>query len=390
MKEHSIFSPSRLKRIIACPASIPLEQVLFNNGKLKPQKPSIDAEHGSNLHDITHRVTPPFVTKRNILDTYDLSIDDKSYVQDCVDYLNRLIKAIGHNNYVVLSEHKVSLASWGISDVWGTSDKIILDMQRFHVDIIDWKFGFGAVLAEENEQLLAYAAGAIGVDSNIKTITLHVVQPPVNSYSTYDLTYFDLFEWVHKTLAIAVNNAKRTDIQAFNPGKEQCQWCPCALFCDARYTQVQAEASHLFEMQKFLPEHLTFEQINELISFGNDIQEAISMYTRSIMAQLSAGSSVPGWKLVRGKSNRRWKDETAAMSWLADNTKNIDQMFVTKFASPAQAEKLNKQLKANKDFQNLYEKPPGKISLAAESDPRPSISPDSNAESVFSKYGDPA
>ena len=239
--EHSNYSPSRLSRIIKCPGSVGLIDSLMITKTISESKPSSYAAHGTMLHKALEKCYSDSATLKS------LDNDDKFLVTECMDYLQILITSLGHHNFMVKSESRVGLDAWGIPDVWGTLDYRIIDPIKRHIDIIDWKFGAGVpVYSKENPQLLAYAAGAVGWPTTIQTITLHVVQPAIENTSSWTLTINELYEWVHGTLAIAINKCSG-DIEEFNPGIEQCRWCEAQNHCETRINQAYDLAVRLFD-----------------------------------------------------------------------------------------------------------------------------------------------
>ena len=223
-KHHSIYSPSKLERIILCPGSIPLEQALG----LPPKNSNPDADHGTVLHDYIHDFTTDPKSNARVL-----SIEDQCLINDSLDYYYALLNSLDNDQYKVYSEVKVSLLQWGLPDVYGTADKVIIDRLNQHMHILDWKFGFIMVLARMNPQEMAYAAGSLTLPTYIEKVTLHIVQPKIDNYSHWTTDLLGLSNWVHGTLAPAINECKY-GTPKFNPGEKQCQWCPCKNHCDDR------------------------------------------------------------------------------------------------------------------------------------------------------------
>lgn len=381
--EHSNYSPSRLKRIIECPGSVGLIDSLMLVKAVSVDKPSSYAAHGTMLHKVFERFYASVASGYEELDK-----DDQFLVRECVDYLEVLIASLGHNNFMVKSETQVSLEPWGIPDVWGTSDYQVIDPIKRHVDVIDWKFGSGVpVYAKENPQLLAYAAGAIGWPTTMQTVRLHIVQPAIENFSTWKISINELYEWVHGTLAVAINKAA-SETEIFNPGLEQCRWCEASNHCRARIDQAQEYASRIFEASKTLASCPSSEELTKLIDMAPLVQSAIKSILFYVQTDMLKGAKYPDLKLVRGRSNRKWVDEKKAVKWLSEHTE-IDDLFSSKLRSPSQMEKELKALKKNDDFKKLYEQPEGKITLVGMSDKRPAIQTEEKAIDVFADYKAP-
>jgi len=381
--DHSNYSPSRLKRIIECPGSVGLIASLALTKAISEDKPSSYAAHGTMLHKVFDRYYSGVESGYDYLDK-----DDQFLIRECEDFLEILLASKGHTNYMVKSETRIDLSDWGIPDVWGTSDYQVIDPIKRHVDVIDWKFGSGVpVYAKENPQLLAYAAGAIGWPTTIQTVTVHIVQPAIENFSSWELTIEELYEWVHGTLAVAINKAA-SEIDEFNPGIEQCRWCEAQNHCRTRFDYVQSLATRIFEANAKLAECPTPEELVSLIDQAPMVEKAIKSIILYVQTEMLKGVSFPGVKLVRGRSNRKWIDTKKAVEWLSENTE-IDDLFVSKLRSPSQLEKEVKSLKKNDDFKKLYEQPEGKITLVGLSDKRPAIQDTTTAVDVFANHQAP-
>lgn len=330
------------------------------------------------LHDVTKKYL-----SKDPKELEGLELDDRVLVEDAMDYLDLVIKSIGHSYYHTAAESSVDLTSWGLPDVWGMLDYMIHDSVKRHVHIIDWKFGAGVIVfARENPQLLAYAAGAIKWPTTVQEITLHIVQPAIEHYDTWELSIHDLYNWVHGTLAVAINKCHNDGIDKFNPGVSQCRWCEAKNFCEARTTFVQEAAVKFFEAKEKLATCSTMEDLVKLLEMAPLVEETIKSIRLYLQIELEKGNVVPGMKLIRGRANRIWIDENDAITWLAKNT-SIEELFTSKLRSPSQFEKEVRTLKKNEGFKTLYETPEGKISMVPESDGRPAIQTDSGAINVF-------
>jgi len=383
MAEHAKYSPSRLERILNCPGSVQLIEALIKNSYIPAkQETSSYAAKGTELHDYVHKVS---IHGLDILS--NLNPVDKGLVLECIDYLDMLVKGLDRPPYKIESEVKVSLKSWGLPEVWGTADKIVWDAVGNNVDVIDWKFGSGILVnAEDNPQLLAYAAGAVPWPTQYKTVTVHVFQPAIDHVSTWTFTTEYLYAWVHSILALGIGRCRKENAPCI-PGLEQCRWCEGANHCDTRFTYVQQQAQEIFLAQKLLPKEITPEAIAELIDSAPLVEKAIKELKLFAVNEIQRGRPIPGKKLVAGRSNRSWKDEKKTVAWLGENTE-IEEIFKSKLVSPAQAEKLAKFLKKSDDFKELFEKKDGKPTLVNEKDPRPALQSASSAIDVFSKFAE--
>lgn len=385
MADHAECSPSKLERIILCPGSVSLIRHIEKQTEQKLGKPNEYALHGTMLHEIiAHMITDAPGNKEAF---NELDLNDQVLITDALDYLNLVKKKLKIGNTVQMVEARVSLKDWGVPEVWGTNDLSLIDYARQHADVIDWKFGSGVyVNAYQNPQEMAYAAGALCWPTPIKTITLHIVQPAIDNYSTYDMTINELYPWVHTVLAPAVHTAT-TGTPVLNPGEEQCIWCEVMPWCEAHRKWVQDAGAKAFTIYEQMNVDMSMEAIIEFLEEVPPMSKVVSKIHAFLQAELLAGRQVPGMKLVQGKANRKWKNEEAVIKWL-DKNSSIDEMFKSNLISPSQAEKLDRRLKKNEDFGKLYMKPQGKLSMVKESDPRPAFQVKGAAPDVFKDFVD--
>jgi len=103
--------------------------------------------------------------------------------------------------------------------------------------------------------------------------------------------------------------------------------------------------------------------------------EALKLRAREILSQ---GQEVPGFKLVDGKSNRKWKDEQSVVAAFA-SVFGEEKLYERKILSPAKLEKIvGKEVLKKAD---LTFKPEPPKAIAPNSDPRPATK--SSAEEDF-------
>jgi len=124
------------------------------------------------------------------------------------------------------------------------------------------------------------------------------------------------------------------------------------------------------------------EELNKILKLAPEFESYIADIRKEIFLRLSTGSDVKGFKLVEGRSIRKWKASEETIIETLSKFMDFDEMYQSKLISPAQAEKINRELKSSEEFSKLVEKPKGKPVLALESDKRPAY----NAESVFAEF----
>ena len=232
--------------------------------------------------------------------------------------------------------------------------------------ILDWKFGSGvAVSAEENEQLMFYAAAAMRtpdaqwVFDGATEIELIIVQPPEIKRWTTTRARIEQFE---RDLVRAVATAGQADAPLKHG--EHCRWCNAKPVCPIMTGAVDRAVA--IKMDKI--------DVDKLGSYlhNADLLEAWIKDLRALAEDmLTKGKPVPGWKMVPTRATRSWVKEADAKAALLLHLKESEVM-VTKLVSPAAAEKLLKAQKL-KLPDGLTASISSGTTIAPESDPRPAV-----------------
>lgn len=124
---------------------------------------------------------------------------------------------------------------------------------------------------------------------------------------------------------------------------------------------------------------LSVEQKAKLLPYRKMAEAWWAQLQSDLEAHAAAGETVPGHKVVAGRSKRKFRNENAAKSFLLDKGLKQDDFITQKLATPAQVEKtLAAKLKirhanAKRLLEELVYKPPGKASLVPLSDRRPAL-----------------
>jgi len=268
-------------------------------------------------------------------------------------------------------ETMVTLAPWGMPQVWGTADVIMADEENDILHVIDHKFGHGVqVFAGRNPQQMIYGAGALGFPPKLNNIKLHIVQPPLDHYDTYQCTSEEVEEFILGDVKDAVREA-RSDNPRYNPTEDACRFCPAGMACRARYNREMEAAQKVFAAIDTPPHQLTIKELVELFDYTEEIVNYRSEVAKYLLTKGLEGEVIPGKRIVAGRSNRKWVDVAKVQEYLTDAGYDVADLYQAKFFSPAQVEKTYRKLKKDTYFQSLITKKPGKPQLVDEDDKRP-------------------
>ena len=233
---------------------------------------------------------------------------------------------------------------------------------------MDYKHGLGILVeAENNPQMMCYALGALELFDgiyDITTVRMTIFQPRRENVSTYECSKEELLFWADNTLAPTASLAMNGDGE-FAAGSH-CQFCKVKATCRKR-------AEHNLELAKYdfaMPDTLdkveisaVLGKIDSLVSWANDIKEYA-------LQQALSGVSYEGFKIVEGKSNRKYTDEKAvAAAVINAGYEPYEPKLLTLTAMTTM---LGKK-KFEEILGSLVVKPQGKPTLVPASDKRPAM-----------------
>ena len=212
---------------------------------------------------------------------------------------------------LICVEQTVDFSKW-VPHGFGTADALIVADDLLY--ITDFKYGVGCLVSADgedgtgNSQLKCYALGALdtfGDLYSINRIRLSIYQPRRENVDTFELTKADLLKWADDVLAPIARLAYKGEGE-FEAG-DHCQFCKVKATCRKRAEYAMELAKYEFaEAPTLDPSEIAaiLPQIDTLVSWAEDIKT----YARD---QALIGVKFPGYKLVEGRSNRKYADEAA-------------------------------------------------------------------------------
>ena len=268
----------------------------------------------------------------------------------------------------VFIEQEVDVTRW-LPGGFGTCDCLMIGDGILH--IIDFKYGQGVpVNPERNPQLMYYALGAYALFEGIEevdTVRLSIVQPRMQEEpQTWELPLADLLTWAREVLQPAAELAWKGEGE-FSTGPH-CRFCKAYPSCRAWQKQYGPLAG--FEPYPE-PATLSDEELGEwlqklegLAAYAKDLEE----YAQQALLD---GRSLPGWKLVQGRSTRKWTDQDAAFRQMEHDGIDEAMLYTRTPISLTAAEKMIGKKKFAETMSDFITRAPGTPKLAAASDPRP-------------------
>jgi hypothetical protein len=258
--------------------------------------------------------------------------------------------------------------------------------------VIDYKHGMGVVVeVEENSQVMMYALGATVSQGTIpEAFETTIIQPRAAHADGAVRTYeFDRERLISFKKELFTAAEATQDPDAPLAVGDWCKFCRAKVNCPAQREHAVALATVEFDI---LPEDevanalpapgiLTPSEVANIVAKGKYVMEWIREMESHALTVLQQGGDIPGFKLVAGRSNRKWIDPEAAEKYLARQGLKKGDRTTEKVISPAQAEKKMKASgKDPKRLERLWDKPEGQAKLAPVDDPRPEIAASADAD----------
>lgn len=359
MGTHALLSPSAAHRWMNCPPSACLEREF-------PSSSSEVAAEGTAAHALCEHKLRKLLKLRSKRPHSDFEDDEMDRCSD--DYVSFVQEQMGEiPSPMVLVEQRLDLTRY-VPEAFGTADCIIVGGDRLH--IVDFKYGMGVLVeAEHNPQMMLYALGALELLDgiyDIQKISVSIFQPRRENVCTWSLPKEELLRWARDDLVEKARLAYAGEGE-YCAG-EWCTFCRASVRCRARAEEKLRLAKEEFKYPPLITDEEIEDvlgEIPELIKWAN----AILAYATD--AAVNHGKEWTGFKIVEGRSVRRYKDEDA-VAREAESAGYTD-IFDRKLISLTQMEKLMGKKAFTDILCGLIEKPPGKPTLVPLSDKRPAI-----------------
>ena len=377
MSEHAKLSASGSDRWMACTPSARLEEQF-------PQSTSVFAEEGTFAHAVGERGIAEFLgSKLEDLPADLLHFDNADLRESVQIYIDlakeRITDARARSSdAVVLLERRLDFSPW-VPEGFGTGDLITVSDGVITVD--DLKFGKGVkVDAEGNSQLRLYGLGAVHMLGHLFDITevrMSIVQPRMHNISTEVMSVDALLDWAQREVepkALLAWHGKGIFVAG-----DHCRFCRARATCGAR-----AEAN--LELARFdfvKPELLSDEDIADILSKAKLLAKWAGDIEDYALDKAKGGRAWPGWKLVSGKSVRRYSDEQAVIDKLIASLIPVAQIFDQSLHTITSLEKNLGKKQFAEVLGDLIVKQPGRPALVPIEDKRDAINPASLAAADF-------
>ncbi|MFU0784339.1 DUF2800 domain-containing protein [Clostridium sp.] len=374
MSDHAVLSASGAHRWLNCLPSARLELEFVNNEFSAAAEGT--AAHALCEHKLKKALHMRSKRPVSVYNSDEMEEHSDAYVEFVMEQLELAKQSC--TDPLILIEQRLDFSCY-VPQGFGTGDCIIIADKKLH--IIDFKYGMGVLVdAVDNPQMKLYALGALEIyDSlyDIEEVSMTIFQPRRENVSTWTIRIEDLKDWAEKELKPRAKKAYDGEGE-YLPG-EWCTFCRAAVKCRARAEEKLKLAQSEFK----LPPLLTDSEIEEVLSKLSDLTKwANEIIAYATDAAVNHGKEWHGFKVVEGRSVRKFKDEDAVAKVAKAN--GYKDIFRQSLITLTEMERLMGKAKFEKILGDLIYKPPGKPTLVPLSDKRPAMNV-SNAKNEFNE-----
>lgn len=362
-KGHAILSASASERWLNCPPSARLCEAYEDKG-------SDYAAEGTDAHALCE-----FRLKQALGIPAENPIENLSWyneeMEECAAgyaaYVVELLETAKQtcSDPVVMIEQRVDFSRW-VQEGFGTADCILI--ADGVLNIVDYKHGKGVeVSAESNTQLSLYSLGALEIFDgiyDIDRVCVHIFQPRKSNVVSSMMDKIDLYEWADTELTEKAQLAYEGQGE-FHCG-EWCRFCKAKAECRERAEVNLALARYEFQSPALLDDEEIADilgKVDALTAWAADVKEYA-------LQQAVSGKEWTGWKLVEGRSNRKYTNDAVVAA--AVESAGFDP-YERKVLGITAMQKLLGKSRFEELLAPYIEKPQGKPTLVPESDKRPAM-----------------
>ncbi|MPM16505.1 hypothetical protein SDC9_62886 [bioreactor metagenome] len=372
---HAMLSASGASRWMACTPSARLEQQFEN-------KTSDYAAEGTLAHELGElklRKELEGLSTRSFNSKVKKIQEDKLYTADMPDYVDMYVETCLERvseakattpDALFKIEQRLDFSEW-VPEGFGTGDFVIIADGT--MEVCDLKYGKGVpVSANNNKQMMLYALGAISEFSflyDIEKVRMTIIQPRLDNISTFEVTVEDLLKWAEEYVKPKAELAIKGEGE-FCAG-DHCKFCRAKAVCRARAEKNLELAKYEFEKPPIMDNNdiaYVLSKVDELVSWASDVKEYA-------LEEALKGEEFEGYKVVEGRSNRKWSSEDGVAKVLIGQGFLENIIYTKKLTGITNMESAIGKKEVQRLLGDYIIKPVGKPTLVPVADKREPYNP---------------
>lgn len=372
---HALLSASGASRWMACTPSARLEQQFEN-------KTSEYAAEGTLAHELGElklRKELEGLSTRTYNSKVKKIQEDKLYTADMPDYvdmyvetcLERVSEAKAKTSDALFKiEQRLDFSEW-VPKGFGTGDFVIIADGT--MEVCDLKYGKGVLVsADNNKQMMLYALGAISEFSflyDIEKVRMTIIQPRLDNISTFEVTVEELLKWAEEFVRPKAELAIKGEGEFFSG--DHCRFCRAKAVCRARADKNLELAKYDFQEPPTMDNNdiaYVLSKVDELVNWASDVKE----YALELALK---GEEFDGFKIVEGRSNRKWSSEEDVAKTLIAEGFQESMIYTRKLDGISKIESAIGKKEVKRLLGEFIIKPVGKPTLVPITDKREPYNP---------------
>lgn len=408
---HAVLSASSSKQWLHCPPSIRLQENF-------PNESSVYAAEGTFAHEVCEYKVRKYLKERvKRPQSEEFDTEEIEQITDMyAEFVISIIEKMKENGCEPLAfvEERVNYSHIAPSG-FGTADMLIIGKDengKGLLHVVDFKTGKGVFVdANHNSQMMLYALGglaAYGFIYEIEIVRMSIVQPRLDNISTFECTRQELEEWGESIKPIAKlayegkGKQKPGDWCRFCRAKPVCKACAdeALALCREDFLDLDTEAFDTVEESDMTapykadtqtavfkqPGLIPLSELAEILPTLNRISSWIEAVFAFVSSEaINHGVLIPGYKVVEGRSKRVFTDTKAVVDTAVQN--GYTDLYKQSLITLTEFEKMMGKKRFNELLGKFVAKPPGKLALVPDSDPREAVDL-TTAEQEFSALPD--
>lgn len=368
-RAHAFLPASASERWSQCAASAQL-------AAMYPPTDTVFTREGTVAHEVAEAVA----SGKTIEAGGEITPDMIRHAEAYRDYIDGLCGP----NTTKLLEQRVDFSDW-VPEGFGTADCILLHPDCT-MDVIDYKYGQGVeVSAVGNPQMQLYGLGALaeyGFVYEVEKVRLHIFQPRKDNISMWETDMDHLLQFGQYISGRA--QAAISKDPPMSAGRH-CKFCPHAGRCpELAMSCIRTVRDGATLCPENPTKSLDALAVAKLLTLEPMISAWLKKLKEQAQADMLAGKSIPGYKLVEGKAgNRKWTDELQVAAALDAAGIAREDYTTQQLLSPAAMDKALGKKRVAELLSNLIDRAPGAPTIAPESDKRPKLDRLAQAQDDF-------
>ena len=367
---HALLSASSSKQWLHCTPSARLQEQF-------PNESSVYAAEGTFAHEVCEYKVRKYLKERvkrpQSEEYYTEEIDQITDVY--AEFVIGVIEEMKRNGCepLVMVEEKVNYSHIAPSG-FGTADMLIIGKDengKGVLHIADFKTGQG-----------------VFVDADHKIVRMSIIQPRLENISTFECSRSELEDWgesIRETAKLAYEGKgeqKPGDWCRFCRAKPVCKACKDEALSLCREEFFDLDDGALSDNTSSSPEQgenaepvfkqpglVPISELAQLLPTLNRISSWIEAVFAFINSEaINHGVPIPGYKVVEGRSKRVFTDTKAVVETAVAN--GYTDLYKQQLITLTEFETMMGKKKFAELLGKYVTKPPGKLSLVPESDPR--------------------